>query len=389
HQRHSMLEAGKLAGLDVLRVFNEPSAVALAFGYGKGLARKRILVYDLGGGTFDASVVEVTGDDLEVISTGGDNFLGGIDFDLRLGEDIMQRVITEQQIQPDDSVLTAQRIRDAAEQAKILLSDRETTQTQIPQAGRDENGQTVDLKLSVDRARLESITKDLVDRTLEVTQAVLSAANIQPQGLDEVLLVGGQSRAPLVRRTMESAIGRPIRTDVDAEAAVALGAAILGHALLQAERGKRGVTLAEVLSAPIGYLVQGGGMRRVLERNTRLPAEKTITLPASSGQPVAISVFQGNATLAEDNEYLGVLQLIPDKNGELAVRFAVSPDGKLEVSAAMPGGRKAEATFSTVDASEEVKASLFAQAPLPGDPSAQGAQGQGLFGGLKKLFGRK
>ncbi len=385
HQRAAMLDAGRHAGLEILRILNEPSAVALAFGYGRGLARKRVFVYDLGGGTFDASVVALTGDDLEVITTGGDNFLDGLDFDSRLASDLASRLGTEEQSQVSASLQAVQRIRDAAEQAKITLSERESATVHIPFATTRTDGSPVDLSAEVTRSTLESLTQDLVDRTLQVTQAVLDAGSLKPSSLDELVLVGGQSRAPLVRRRVEDVLQRPVRTDVDPHGAVAIGAAILGDALIKQAAGKRGISLAEVLSAPIGIAVKGGGMKKVLERNTRLPAEKTISVPAKAGQAVGIAVFQGDAVQAEENEYLGALHATVEKAGDLTVRFQVSPDGKVEVSALTPLGKRTEATFSTLDASDELKAALLAQAPLPGEELATGG---GLLKGLKKLLNR-
>jgi molecular chaperone DnaK (HSP70) len=383
HQRAAMLEAGRLAGLEVLRILNEPSAIALAFGYGRGLARKRLLVYDLGGGTFDASVVEMTGDDLDVVSTGGDNFLGGVDFDQRLADSLIA-ALPKGRESVEQSRASLQRIRDASEAAKIRLSDEETTQVQLPFVTMGPDGQPVDLNANITRAQLEQLTSDLVDRTCEVTKVVLETARIQASSVDEVLMVGGQSRAPLVKQRLEAMLGKTARTDVDPQGAVALGAALLGHSLVQRERGKQGVMLSEVLSAPIGVAVKGGGFRRILERNTRLPADKTLEVPIAAETPVQLAVFQGTASRAEDNEYLGALHVVPEKAGELAVRFSVSSDGRLDLSASGPGG-KARITFSTADASDEIRAALLAAAPLPGE---EDAGRRGLLSGLKKLFGR-
>ncbi|MDQ3264601.1 MAG: TIGR02266 family protein [Myxococcota bacterium] len=385
HQRAAMREAGRLAGLEVVRIFNEPSAVALAFGHGKALPRKRILVYDLGGGTFDATVVEVTGDELEAVANGGDNFLGGMDFDARIASFVAQRFEADQKVPLNVSPISALRLRDAAERAKIALSASESSTLELAGAALRADGSTVDLKLELTRTELETLTADLVDRTLQVTRDVLASANLSPQSLDEVLLVGGQSRAPLVRKKVEELVARPVRTDVDAQAAVALGAAILGHAFLEAAKGKPGVALSEVLSAPIGIATRNGGMRRVLERNTRLPAEKTILLPARSGETIGVAVFQGAAERAEDNEYLGCLNATLDKNGEVAVRFSLASDGTLALTAAGPGGRGAQVTITTDDASDELRAALYASAPLPGE-EAQARKG--VLGGFKKLFGR-
>ena len=381
HQRGAVLEAGRLAGLDVLRILNEPSAVALAFGYGRGLARKRLLVYDLGGGTFDASVVEMTGDDLEVVSTGGDNFLGGIDFDERVADALAGTLPDPLRLRLEESRVSWERVRDAAEVAKIALSDQDTASVHLPFAVTDEGGAPVDLRATVTRAQIEQLTADLVERTCEVTRVVLEVGRVNAAALDEVLLVGGQSRAPLVRQRLQALLGRPPRTDVDPQGAVALGAAIFGHSLVQRERGKAGVSLSEVLSAPIGVAVKGGGFLRVLERNTRLPAEKTLTIPVTD-RPVEVAVFQGTNPRADENEYLGALHARVDKPGELLLRFAVSADGRLEVGAV---GRKGTASFSTADASDELRAHLYATAPLPGEAEAEAG---GLFKGLKRLFGR-
>lgn len=386
HQRSALLQAGRLAGLEVMRIFNEPSAVALAYGYGRGLARKRVLVYDLGGGTFDASIVEITGDDLEVVATGGDNFLGGMDFDSRVADELGRTLEHDAHVPPDGSVHSLQRIRDAAEQAKITLSDVERTPVHVPFASTLPDGSPVDLRTELTRQTLEGLTIDLVDRTVETTHAVLQAANLTTQSIDEVLLVGGQSLAPLVHRKMEEALGRPTRSDVDPHGAVALGAAILGHALIRQEKGRSGVAVSEILSLPIGIGLRGGTMRKVLDRNTRLPAEKTLGLSVSAGVPLGVAIFQGDATVAEENEYLGCLQLAPDKSGEANLRFMLSPDGILQVYATGPGAR-AEVAMATGDASDEVRQALWANAPLPGE--SESPKEGGLLGGIKKLFGRR
>ncbi len=389
HQRAAVLTAGQLAGLEVVSILNEPSAVALAFGFGRGLARKRVLVYDLGGGTFDASVVEITGDDLEAVSTGGDNFLGGMDFDARLADALIGTMDEGPKAQLLKSRMTIERVRDAAEVAKISLSDKVLAPVHVPFATTDLDGKPVDLRVEVERGFLESATQDLVERTAQVTQAVLEAAKLSAQSLDEVLLVGGQSRAPAVRQHLERVLGRPGRTDIDPAGAVALGAALLGHSLVQKERGKGGLSLAEVLSSPIGVAVKGGGFRRILERNTRLPAEKNLTLPVLAQQTLKFAVMQGTSPRAEENEYLGALSLQAERAGEMNVRFAVSADGRLHLSATTPTGKRAEVQFATTEASEEAQEQLLMQSPLPGEDDATRSSRSGLFGGLKRLFGSK
>ncbi len=389
HQRAAVIASAELAGLQVLSILNEPSAVALAFGFGRGLARKRVLVYDLGGGTFDASVVEITGDDLEAVSTGGDNFLGGMDFDARLADALIGTMAQGPKEQLLGSRMTVERVRDAAEVAKIALSDAELAPVHVPFAATDAAGTPVDLRVEVERGFLESATQDLVERTGQVTQAVLDAAKLSPQSLDEVLLVGGQSRAPAVRRFLEQQLGRPGRTDVDPAGAVALGAALYGHSLVQREKGKRGLSLAEVLSSPIGVAVKGGGFRRVLERNTRLPAEKSLAVPIAAQQSVRLAVLQGTSPRADENEYLGALAMQSERAGELTVRFSVSSDGRLTLTATTPTGKQADVQFSTADASDDVQAQLLADSPLPGEEGPTGSSPSGLFRGLKRLFGSR
>ncbi len=385
HQRSAVLNAAKLAGLEALRVLNEPSAVALAFGFGRGLARKRVLVYDLGGGTFDASVVEITGDDLEVVSTGGDNFLGGLDFDERLADAMINTLPKAPKDRLIASRMIVERVRGAAEVAKIQLSEKAEAPVHVPFATTDDGGQPMALRVDVERSFLEHATKDLVERTAEVTQVVLETANLTPQSLDEVLMVGGQSRAPAVRRRLTAMLGREPRSDVDPQGAVALGAALLGHSMVMRERGKQGVSLSEVLSAPIGVAVKGGAMRRVLERNTRLPAEKTLQVPVQANLPISIAVFQGSNSRADENDYLGAIAAVSDRPGDLSLRFSVTADGRLTLSATTPTGKNVEITFATSEASDDVQAKLLAEAPLPGEDDVKA---KGLLTGLKRLFGR-
>ncbi|HYV49234.1 MAG TPA: TIGR02266 family protein [Myxococcaceae bacterium] len=385
HQRAAMLEAANLAGLEVLRIFNEPTSVSLAFGYGQALPRKRILVYDLGGGTFGASVVEVTGDDLEVVATGGDNFLGGMDFDERAASELAGRFEQKEQRKLDSTPVGQQRLRDVAERAKIALSDQPTAAVHLPGAAIGADGSTVDLRDDLSRDRLEALTTELVERTIQVTKAVLESAGLTAEKLDEVLLVGGQSKAPLVRRRVQELCGRPPRTDVDAQAAVALGAAILGHALTEAEKGKSGVTLSEVLSAPVGIGERGGGIQRVFERNTRLPAEKTVSFQVAEGQSVGIAVFQGAGARAEETEYLGCIEAPADRAGEVTLHFALSADGTLSLTAISPAGRREVARMTTTDAPDDARAAMLAASPL----GATGAPRPGILKkGLAKLLGR-
>jgi molecular chaperone DnaK len=345
-----------------------------------------VLVFDLGGGTFDASVVQITGNELEVVASGGDVFLGGIEFDDRiahhLGGELRKAGL------PSFDAPALQRIRHVAEQAKIVLSDADRAPVEVRlDSASLPDGAGAELRTELTRAALDRLTADLVDRTVETTRAVLEAASLAPWSLDEVLVVGGQSLAPSVRHRVEEVLGRRPRLDVDPHAAVALGAAILGEAMVRAEKGRVGVRLSEILSLPIGIALRGGGMRRVLDRHTPLPAEKTLSVPVDAGASLGVAVFQGDAPVAEENEYLGSLRVTPERAGEAMLRFRVDADGTLHLVARAPGARE-ETVLSTADASEDVRAEIFASAPLPGEPDARAAA-PGLLGGLKRLFGRR
>lgn len=372
-QRRALLDAAKEAGLEVLQLINEPSAIALAYGHGKHLARKRLLVYDFGGGAFDAAVVELTGEDLEVVSCGGDDALGGMDLDLAVAEGLAKSLPPGS---PGAAPAARRLLAQSAERARVALSASDKAPVQLPEVGARE----------LDRPWLESTVGALVDHSLALTRAVLESARLLPQGLDEVLAAGGLSRMPLVKARLEAALGRAIQTDALDEGAVAAGAALFGHALWLRERGKPGGSVAEVLGAPIGVAVQGGGLRRVLERNTHLPATKSLPLPVAAGQTVQLAVFQGARAAAQENEFLGTLTTTADKPGELSVRFSLSPDGLLEVQPLTAAGRALKAEWAPFDAEGTLETALAAAALPPEKP--QEGPSKGIFGGFLRLFGR-
>ncbi|QRK13817.1 Hsp70 family protein [Archangium violaceum] len=374
-QRAAMREAGTLAGLDVLRILNAPSAAALAFGHGRVLARKRLLVVELGGGGLDVSVVQLTGDDLEVISTGGDPTVGGMDFDARIAEALASELQAQGLPRPEHPsdwvpLLTA------AEAAKVALSEREEVSFPLPGAP---------APFSLNRERLEALTADLVQRITLVVRHVLESSALTPQGLDEVLLLGGQGRSPLVRRRLEESLGVPVRADVAAPHSAALGAALLGQGMLDAAAGKPGATVSEVLSVPIGVAERGGTLRRVLERNTRLPAEKTLVLPVTPG-PLTLALFQGPSPVAAENEYLGTLAFTLERPGEAEVHFSLSQDGTLSLAATLPGVKRHPVTLATDMPEDAEMEAVIARSPLEGEPETRPG---GLLSGLRKLFGRR
>jgi molecular chaperone DnaK len=373
-QRAVLREAAGRAGLTVPRMLNAPVAATLAYGHGRGLARKRVLVVDLGGGGLEVSVIQVTGDDLEAVTTGWDATLGGMDFDARIAEALLGE-LRDRGLPLPEHPLDWNPLRAAAEAAKVALSEHE--ETAVPLAP----GVTA----SLTRERLEALTADLAHRVTEVTRQVLESSALTPQGLDAVVLVGGQSRAPLVRRRLEESLGVPVRADVDPLGAAAQGAALLGKSLLELESGKPGATVSDVLSVPLGVADQGGTVRRVFERNTRLPADKTLVFPVTPG-PLSLALFQGPSLLAMENEYLGELSFQLERAGEAEFHFSLSQDGLLSLETTLPGAKRQPAPLASGDLDEAGKEALFARSPLTSEPETRPG---GLLSGLKKLFGKR
>ncbi|KFE59535.1 Hsp70 family protein [Hyalangium minutum] len=373
-QRAALREAGERAGLQTLRVLNAPAAATLAYGHGRGLARKRVLVVDLGGGGLEVSVVQVTGDDLEIVTTGSDPTLGGMDFDARITEALMSDLRNSGTSSQEPS-LDWGPLRAAAESAKVRLSEQDETPVRLREGP----------SLTLNRERVEALTADLAQRVTEATREVLESSSLTPQGLDAVVLVGGQSRAPLVRRRLEESLGVPVRSDVDPLTAGAFGAALLGRSLLEIDSGKPGATVSDVLSVPLGVAERGGTLRRVFERNTRLPADKTLVLPVTPG-PLSLAIFQGASSLASESEYLGALHFQFERTGEAELHFSLSQDGILSLSATLPGAKRQPVTLATEDLDDTAREALIARSPFATETKESPA---GLFSGLRKLFGKK
>jgi molecular chaperone DnaK len=369
HQRQAVREAGDLAGLRIDRIVNEPTAAALAYGYGRGL-KQRVLVYDLGGGTFDASVVDIEGEVYEVLSTGGDTFLGGMDFDSQLIDHVVYRFLGEHGFAPPSDRSVWQRIRDAAEEAKVALSSLPVAVVHVPYLCQDPSGRDVDLHVEVTREDLEALTARLVERTVEVCRETLAAKGLARQDLEEVLLVGGQSRMPLVWRRIREEIRREPTPGVNPDEAVAVGAALLADSQNRIDS----VVLIDVLPMGIGVGLPGGRMVTVIARNTRLPVRKTYELSTvRDGQTeLELAVFQGDSPRLSECEYLGTLRvagLPPAPRGgvKVAVEFALGAEGILAVTARdLATGRVTEALFGTRESPQRLREKL--QIPEPQAP---------------------
>ena len=393
NQRQAVRAAGALAGLDVDRIVNEPTAAAIAFAQGRAL-EQRVIVYDLGGGTFDTSVLELHGNVYEVISTGGDTFLGGVDFDNALVQDLLARFRQKHGIAFEGDRIALQRITDAAEHAKIALSERLTAQVNVPFVTMvGDKGYNLDTQVS--RNELEKLTADLIDRTLRVCDDVLTNCGLKPADLGEVLLVGGQSRMPLVRSKLREYFGKEPSKAVHPDEAVALGAAVLAHSMQSGDIG--GMVLVDVLPMSIGVGLPGGRFKKVVERNTSLPHNKAYSIWTSQDnqKTLEIPVFQGEAERAQQNEYLGTLvvpDIPPGIKGSVVfdIIFSVSPESILTVTAEERGTRRSvTATFSTQDSPEAVKRRLAGTAGAEPERLDAPEPPDGKGGWMSRLFGRK
>ena len=385
NQRNAVKEAGRLAGFKVKRIVNEPTAAALAYGLNRGFDHK-VLVYDLGGGTFDVSVLHLHGNVMEVICTGGDTFLGGVDFDNRIIDYVLEEFRNETKIDLTQSPVAMQRIKGAAEAAKIDLSLLSNVIMELNYIT-DRKGKPVDLRIPLSRERINTLTMDLVDRSFELLNRVLGEKNLKTSDIQEVLLVGGQTRMPLVQGKAHQFFGKPPRKGVHPDESVALGAALLAESMQEIDS----VTLVDALSMPIGFAVPGGRFRKVIEKNTQIPSKSTFRLPpAKEGKGLELDIFQGDTDRIIDNEYLGTLKFPPESAGQ-RVNFLLDEDCLLHVTVEGLTGDAREVMLATQDTpvalkqawqEEEERRRIAAERQ-----SAASPEPRGLFASIRKVFG--
>ena len=362
-QRQATKDAGRIAGLNVKRIINEPTSAALSYGLNHGEPQK-VMVYDLGGGTFDVSVIEIGEGVIEVLATAGDNHLGGDDFDERITQWLLRRFKDEHKVNLSRDFAAMQRIRDAAEQAKKELSISDSSHIMLPYLA-EHRGEQLHMDLTLTRAQFEDLIRDLIDRTAEPVRNALNDAGIAPSELGRVLLVGGSTRIPAVQEKVRMLTGKEPSKNINPDECVAKGAAILGHTLegnsLIASGTDKGILLLDVTPLSLSIETVGGVATRLIERNTTLPTRysRIFSTAAPYQRSVDIHVLQGERPMARDNKTIGKFRLkgikaAPAGVPQIEVTFDIDANGILKVSAKdLDTGKQQSITITANDSMSE------------------------------------
>ena len=396
-QREAVRKAGALAGLKVERVLNEPTAAALAYGLNRELTRK-VLVYDLGGGTFDATLLRIDKNAFEVLATGGDVFLGGIDFDNLVIDILLKKFQTTHGVEFGGDPVALSRVADQAERAKTSLTDMTTYEVHLPMLQMTADGKPLDLKCTLTRDELNRICEPLVARTIDVVNDVLLDAKLRTSEIDDVILVGGMTRMPAVRKRIETWFKKAPQASVNADEAVALGAALYSGTIDKLSS----VTLIDVVPMTIGVGMGGGAFKRIIERNTPLPVSKTFTVGTRRDNEarIEINIFQGEDASITGNDYVGTvrvdgLPLAPMGKVQVMISLNLDAECVLHVEARELSTKRAfNTTLATRYTSEQIRAKLGVKDAGPSIAELKRAEeltarGGSFWGRLKRVFGGK
>ncbi len=336
-QRQATKDAGAIAGLDVIRIINEPTAAALAYGFGKSI-NKKVVVYDLGGGTFDISILEINEGVYEVVTSNGDTFLGGEDFDSRVMEWLLDEFYQEHELDLREDKMAIQRLKDAAETAKISLSTVSETEINLPFISTDDKQEPLHLHKKLTRTDLEEMVEDLVERTIDISSRALRDAQLRAEDIDTILLVGGQTRMPMVQNAVTEFFQNTPQKSLNPDEAVALGAAIQGNMLLESK--SQNMLLLDLTPHPLGIAITGGYFKEIISKDSPIPISKShiFTTEIDYQETARIVVLQGEADAATENTVLGEFTLSNLKRalrGETRIKvfFELDADGTLKVSA--------------------------------------------------------
>ena len=351
NQRQATRDAGKIAGLDILRMINEPTAAALSYGYGRDLTQ-RVAIYDLGGGTFDISILEIGGDIYEVLGTAGDSYLGGDDFDLRLMNHLAERFFNESGVNLKRNKFSLQKLKEACEQAKKDITLTEEVLVQIPEIFSDDLG-SLDLEYEINREEYNNLVMDLVQKTFKVCDEALYAARCSVHDLDGVILVGGPTRLQIIRESVGYYFGKEADTSIDPDEVVGMGAAIHADSLMATSRQETAAYLLDVTPMSLQVGTVGGYTEVLIERNTPVPIEQSrvFTTARDNQDKVRIKVYQGESNRVEENVLLGQFEfagfrIAPRGEVQIEVLFEIDASGIVNVSAKdMETGHKQSMTI--------------------------------------------